>query len=101
MDLAAQRANVDADELADAIVMMEAGGTLTSEAADILRRVIDALAKEEEMTDELDQAEDQIEAEAEQAVGEIIGIPSEPETNAGDISALELVKAKLYLLERK
>ena len=88
----ASRAYVDADDLADAIVLMEAGGTLPTEAANILRKVIDALAEEEEMEEE------------EPTVGEIVSDATEtnatPEPEMGDVSVLELVKKKLYLLER-
>lgn len=92
LEYVANRAYVDADDLADAIVLMEAGGTLPTEAANILRKVIDALAEEEEME------------EQEPTVGEIVTDATEtnatPDPEMGDVSVLELVKKKLYLLER-
>ncbi len=96
LDLVAERSLVDADQLQDAIVMMEAGGTLTTEAANILRRVIDTLEVEDEpMEDMEDQLPEDMPEESSDAA-----VPVE-ETNDGDFSALELVKAKLWLLERK
>lgn len=96
LDLVAERSLVDADELQDAIVMMEAGGTLTTEAANILRRVIDTLEVEDEpMEDMEDQLPEDMPEESTDAVVSV------EETNDGDFSALELVKAKLWLLERK
>lgn len=92
LDLVAQRAYVDVDDLADAIVLMEAGGTLPAEAANILRKVIDALSEEEEMEEE------------EPTLGEVVSEATEtnaaPEADPGDVSMLELIKKKLYLLER-
>ncbi len=96
LDFAARSASVDVDDLADAIVLMEAGGKLPTEAANILRKVIDALAEEEQM-------EEQIE-EQEPTVGELVMDATEtnaaPEADLGDVSVLELIKKKLYLLER-
>jgi len=96
LDFAARSAKVDVDDLADAIVLMEAGGKLPTEAANILRKVIDALAEEEQM-------EEQIE-EQEPTVGELVMDATEtnaaPEADLGDVSVLELIKKKLYLLER-
>jgi HK97 family phage prohead protease len=92
LEIVAERAYVDVDDLADAIVLMEAGGKLPTEAANILRKVIDALAEEEEME------------EQEPTVGEIVADATEtnaaPEPDMGDVSVLELIKKKLYLLER-
>ena len=92
----AERAYVDVDDLADAIVLMEAGGTLPMESANILRKVIDALSEEHEMEEEMEQEEPN--------VGEIVMDATEtnaaPESDLGDVSVLELIKKKLYLLER-
>jgi HK97 family phage prohead protease len=96
LDLVAERSMVDADELSDAIVMMEAGGTLTTEAANILRKVIDALEIEDEPMQEMEEPSlDDSPEESEDSVAVI------EENDNGDFSALELVKAKLWLLERK
>lgn len=91
LDLVAQRAYVDVDDLADAIVLMEAGGTLPAEAANILRKVIDALAEEEEMPEE---------PSVEEIVIDETETNASPEADMGDVSVLELIKKKLYLLER-
>jgi HK97 family phage prohead protease len=96
LDLVAERSMVDADELSDAIVMMEAGGTLTTEAANILRKVIDALEVEDEPMDEMDTPS--LDDSPEVSEDSVVAIE---ENDNGDFSALELVKAKLWLLERK
>lgn len=95
LDLVAERSMVDADELSDAIVMMEAGGTLTTEAANILRKVIDALEIEDEPMQEME--EPSLDDSPEESEDSVVAIE---ENNNGDFSALELVKAKLWLLER-
>lgn len=96
IELVAERSLVDADQLQDAIVMMEAGGTLTTEAANILRRVIDTLEVEDEPLEDMeDELPEEMPEESTDASAPV------EETNDGDFSALELVKAKLWLLERK
>lgn len=92
LDYVASRAYVDVDDLADAIVLMEAGGTLPAEAANILRKVIDALSEEEEMEEQ--------EPSVEEVVIDATETNSAPEADLGDVSVLELIKKKLYLLER-
>lgn len=101
LELIAQRANVDADDLADAILMMESGGNLTTEQANLLRRVIDRLVQENESDMEEDLTEDVAEAEA---IAEAIAEEESPvreensatEKDLGDLIAL--YKAKLGLL---
>lgn len=92
LEMVAERAYVDVDDLADAIVLMEAGGTLPTEAANILRKVIDALAEEEEMEEQ--------EPSLEEVVMDATETNAAPEADLGDVSVLELIKKKLYLLER-
>ena len=74
LDKIAERASVNADDLADAMLTLEEGKDLTPEAADLLRAVINELA------------------------------PAPTETNesvedSGDLEMLELKKLKLKLLE--
>jgi hypothetical protein len=73
LDKIAQRANVDADELADALLKIETGDDLSTDEAELLSRVIKELAPEDEVagTD-----------------------------NVGDLGLLALKKKKLELLER-
>ena len=70
----AKRASVDADELADAMLLLEEGKDLTPEAADLLRTVIQELSPL------------------------AIDMP-EIEEDMGDMEMLELKKTKLKLLE--
>lgn len=77
LDKIAQRASIDADALADAVLKLEEGNELTPDDAQILRTAIDELAPAiEEVKD------------------------AEPEPVVGDVSMLELMKAKLKLIER-
>jgi hypothetical protein len=43
LDKVAKRANVDADELADALLKLEEGGELSMDEANMLSRVVDEL----------------------------------------------------------
>ena len=74
LDLVAQRAAVDTDQLADAIVKLEEGEQLTEEHAAMLRTIIDELAPAAP------------EAEA------------EPQQDLGDKGMLDLAKIKLKML---
>jgi HK97 family phage prohead protease len=71
----AERALLDVDELADAMLLLEEGKDLTPEAAELLRTAISELAPKAEQTSE--------------AIAE----------DNGDLSMLELKKLKLKLLE--
>jgi HK97 family phage prohead protease len=73
LDKIAQRANVDADELADALLKIETGDDLSTDEAELLSRVIKELAPEDE----------------------VAGTDS-----VGDLGLLALKKKKLELLER-
>jgi HK97 family phage prohead protease len=46
LDILAKRTGVDADRLAEAITMLEAGGTLTDDAADLLSEAVSKLRAE-------------------------------------------------------
>jgi hypothetical protein len=70
----AKRALLDPDELADAMLLLEEGKDLSSEAADLLRAVINELSPTI--------------AEAAEAVEDL-----------GDVGMLELKKTKLKLME--
>jgi hypothetical protein len=72
LDLVAQRASVDSDQLADAVLKLETGGDLTDADAELLRTVIDELAPAKPV--------------------------AQPEID-GDVSMLELMKAKLKLMD--
>lgn len=52
LDKAAQRADVDADALADAMLKLETGEDLTSDQAELLTRVVGSLAPQAEPTEE-------------------------------------------------
>ena len=56
LDKAAQRASVDADELADAVLKLEEGADLTEQQAELIKTVVSSLTptqvKEEEQTEE-------------------------------------------------
>jgi len=71
LDRVAQRASVDVDELADALLKIESGDELSSDEAALLSRVVDELKPEDK----------------------------EPEI-VGDLGLLALKKKKLELLER-
>ena len=71
----AERALLDVDELADAMLLLEEGKDLTPEAAELLRTAISELAPKAEQTSE--------------AIAE----------DNGDLSMLELKKLKLKLME--
>jgi hypothetical protein len=71
-DKIAERAEVSADDLADAMLVLEEGKDLSAEAADLLRAVINELAPSGSNKDIDEQ---------------------------GDVEMLELKKAKLKLLE--
>ena len=81
----AQRADVNAEALADALSKIEDGLNITSDEKEMLSRVISTLAPEPEAEVV---AETEVELEAEQ----------EP---TGDLAMLELKKKKLQLLDRK
>jgi HK97 family phage prohead protease len=74
LDKLAKRASVDADELADAMLLLEEGKDLTPEAADLLRTVIQELSP-------------------------LAIVMPEIEEDMGDMEMLELKKTKLKLLE--
>ena len=74
LDKVAQRAAVDSDALADAVLKLEEGSNLTSSDAELLRTVIDQLAPVQEETE-----------------------PAQP-VDEGDKAMLELMKAKLKLM---
>ena len=74
LDKVAKRANVDADELADALLKLEEGAELSVDEATMLSRVVDELKP----------------ATAE---------PAEPELT-NDVDMLMLKKKKLELLEK-
>jgi len=71
LDAVAQRAKVDADELADALLKIESGDELSTDEAQMLSRVVDELKPEDKA----------------------------PESN-GDLDILALKKKKLELLEK-
>ena len=73
LDKVAQRASVDSDALADAVLKLEEGSNLTTSDAELLRTVIDQLAPVEETE------------------------PAE-KVDEGDKAMLELMKAKLKLM---
>lgn len=79
----AQRADVNAEALADALSKVEDGLNITSDEQEMLSRVITTLAPEAEAT---------VEAEVE------LQVEQEP---TGDLAMLELKKKKLQLLDRK
>jgi HK97 family phage prohead protease len=74
LDKLAKRASVDADELADAMLLLEEGKDLTPESADLLRTVIQELSP-------------------------LAIVMPEIEEDMGDMEMLELKKTKLKLLE--
>lgn len=74
LDKIAERAAVDSDQLADAVLKLEEGANLTSDDAELLRTVIDQLAPVEETTE-----------------------PAAP-VDEGDGDMLALKKAKLKLM---
>jgi len=75
----AVRAEVDAEALADAMLKLEAGESMTDVERDVLDKAIDILApKAEPIT--------------------IDPVPAQPDTQLGDMALLELKRAKLKLL---
>ena len=54
LDKVAQRAEVDADQLADALLKIESGETMTVEEKSLISKVLDTLAPEVESKDEFD-----------------------------------------------
>jgi HK97 family phage prohead protease len=75
LDAVAERALLDVDALADAMLALEEGKDLTPEAADVLRAAISELAPKPTTDTEL------------------------PALDAGDVSMLELKKLKLKLMD--
>jgi hypothetical protein len=59
LDLVAQRASVDADQLADVMLKIEEGADLSTEQAELMKTVVDNLApKSEEATPVVDSTQD-------------------------------------------
>jgi HK97 family phage prohead protease len=59
LDLVAQRASVDADQLADVMLKIEEGADLSTEQAELMKTVVDNLApKSEEVTPVVDSTQD-------------------------------------------
>jgi hypothetical protein len=73
LDKVAARAAVDSDQLADAVLKLESGSELSTDDAQLLRKVIDELAPTQTLK------------------------PEAPATD-GDVEMLELMKAKLKLI---
>jgi hypothetical protein len=90
MDIAAKRANVSPDVLADVMLKLEVGDELTASDAEVLNAVITKLSPQPEAVEE-----EVVEETTEEAAEEVI---VEPDLSAG---MLELKKKKLEQLLKR